>query len=186
MLLQVFTFRDGLLARLAHDLRLSVGRFELTLERGRLQGWFDPSSLTVDGVAHGDRVDAAALSAEDKLKIQQTIARELLETSRHPRIELEGKLGQVDGQFVLDAKLRMHGVDRTLQIPLRLTALGMTAEIEFAPSLFGIPPYKAFGGAIRLQDRVLVRVHVLAERDKLAALASSREPYTFQPGEARI
>ena len=186
MQLQVFTFKDGLLARLAHDLRLSVGRFELILQKGQLQGWFDPNSLTVDGVAHGDRVDAAALSNEDKQKIHQTIVRELLETSRHPRIELEGKLGQVDGQFLLDAKLRLRGVDRTLQIPLRLTALGMTAEVEFAPSQFGIPPYKALGGAIRLQDRVLVRVHVLAERDKLASLVSSGEPYTFQPGEARI
>jgi hypothetical protein len=62
----------------------------------------------------------------------------------------------------------------------------MTAEMEFAPSLFGIPPYKALGGAIRLQDRVLVRVHVLAERDKLASLASSDDTYAFQPGDARI
>jgi hypothetical protein len=186
MQLQVFTFKDGLLARLAHDLRLSVGHFELILQQGRLQGWFDPNSLTVDGVAHGDRVDANALSAEDKLKIQQTIARELLDSARHPRIELEGKLGQADGQFILDAKLRVRGVDRTLQIPLRLTALGMTAEIEFAPSQFGISPYRAFGGAIRLQDRVLIRVHILAERDKLASLASSQDPYTFQPGDARI
>ena len=186
MLLQVFTFKDGLLARLAHDLRISVGRFEVTLEQGRLRGWFDSSSLTVDGVAHGDRVDANVLSADDKLKIQQTIARDLLEVERHPRIELEGKLGQADGQFMLDAKLRVRGVERSLQIPLRLTALGMTAEIEFAPSQFGIAPFKAFGGAIRLQDRVLIRVHVLAERDKLASLASSAEPYTFHPGEARI
>lgn len=186
MLLQVFTFKDGLLARLAHDLRLSVGRFEVVLERGRLQGWFDPTSLSVDGVAHGDRVDGAALSADDKQKIQQTIARDLLETARHPRIELEGKLGQADGQFILDAKLRVRGVERTLQIPLRLTALGMTAEIEFAPSQFGIAPYRAFGGAIRLQDRVLIRVHVLAERDKLVSLVSSETPFTFQPGEARI
>jgi YceI-like domain len=186
MQLQVFTFRDGLLARLAHDLQLSVGRFELILEQGRLKGWFDPTSLTVDGVAHGDRVDAAALSAEDKQKIQQTITRELLETSRHPRIELEGKLGHADGQFILDARLRLRGVDRTLHIPLRLTALGMTAEIELAPSQFGIQPYKALGGAIRLQDRVLIRVHILAERDKLVSLASSEQPYTFQPGEARI
>src|SRR5262245_26770236 len=29
--LQVFTFRDGLLARLAHDLRLTLDRFELRL-----------------------------------------------------------------------------------------------------------------------------------------------------------
>jgi hypothetical protein len=186
MQLQVFTFRDGLLARLAHDLRLSVGRFELTLQQGRLNGWFDPTSLTVDGVAHGDRVDANALSAQDKLKIQQTITRELLETARYPRIELEGKLGQADGLLVLDAKLRLRGIDRTLHIPLRLTALGMTAEIEFAPSQFGIAPYKALGGAIRLQDRVLIRVHVLAERDKLSSLVSTDQPYTFQPGETRI
>lgn len=175
----VFTFKDGLLARLAHDLRLTLGRFELTLERGELRGVFDPSSLRVDGVAHGERVDPSALSAGDKQKIEHTIAHELLTVAQHPRIELQGKLGQLDGQFELAATLSLRGVSQSLRIPLRLAADGMTASVELTPSRYGIPPYKALGGAIRLQDRVLIRVQVHGERDKLAALANNEQACTF-------
>ncbi|HKU38246.1 MAG TPA: YceI family protein [Polyangiales bacterium] len=177
----VFTFKDGLLARLAHDLRLTVGRFELTLQHGALRGWFDPKSLRVDGVAHGERVDAGALSAADKQKIEHTITSpELLDVAHYPRIELEGKLGQLDGHFELDATLRVRGVQRALRVPLRLDARGATASIELTPSHYGVAPYKALAGAIRLQDRVLIRVQIHEERDKLATLASSEEVSTFR------
>jgi hypothetical protein len=177
----VFTFREGLLARLAHDLRLTVGSFELRLERDQLRGWFDPASLRVDGVAHGERVDSGALSEGDTRKIEQTIAREILEASHYPRIELEARVVRDDGDFTALAQLRLHGHDLPLRVPLRRARDRITADLEFAPSRVGIAPYKALGGAIRLQDRVRIRVEIVAEPDKLDAVSAMQGDSLFLP-----
>ncbi len=180
--LYIFTFREGLLARLAHDLRLHASAFEFQLEAGRLRGWVDPSSLEVDGVAHGQRVDGSALSADDKRKIQHNLRQEVLEIARYPRIEIEGSLARGASGWQADVLLQLHGTSRRLQIPVKLEADRAIAEIEIRPSDFGIAPYKALGGAIRLQDRVRVSAIVLAERDKLEAASASGRASMFRPG----
>lgn len=183
----VFTFREGLLARLAHDLRLRVTAFEISLHRGEVRGSFEAASLRVDGVAEGSRVDAERLSAEDKAKIEQTVRAELLHAASHPRIELRGVLRE--GR-VLEGTLRVNGIEQPVQIPL-LAAEGGTsaaesgklcAEVTLTPSRFGIKPYRALAGAIRLQDRVVIRATTaLSDRDNLAALAASDQPVVFRP-----
>ena len=176
--LQIFTFKDGVLARLAHDLRLSASAFEITLHHGTISAFFLADSLEVDGVAHGEQVDPGALSTHDKQKIQHTIQAEVLDSGRHPRIEVSGTLKQAQGRHFVEAELRLRGVQRSIEIPVTLADGKLTAECAFAPSAFGIAPYKALAGAIRLKDRVLVRVTIVADID---ALAASHEPVVFAP-----
>jgi hypothetical protein len=175
---QIFTFKDGVLARLAHDLRLSARAFEITLHRGKISAYFLANSLEVDGVAHGEHVDPSALSTHDKQKIQNTIQVDILDSAHHPRIELSGTLNQTQGRDFVEAELRLRGIQRSIEIPVVLADDKLTAECSFAPSLFGIAPYKALAGAIRLKDRVLVRVTTVAN---LATLAASLEPVVFTP-----
>jgi hypothetical protein len=178
---QIFTFKEGLLARLAHDLRLSARVFEITLQQGQISGHFAADSLQVDGVAFGERVDADALSAQDKQKIRHTIQTEILDSARHPRIEVSGTLKQANGRYVVAAKLRLRGVERAIEVPVALLDDKLTAQVSFAPSIFGIAPYKALAGAIRLKDLVLVRVSAPANGATLDALATSAEPHRFTP-----
>ncbi|MFY0532582.1 hypothetical protein [Nannocystis pusilla] len=91
--IHVFTFKDGLLARLAHDLRLSLGRFEIRREGTALSGRFWPATLKVDGVVGKDgRVDVDGLGAGDKAKIQRNITDEILLTAQHPEVSFNGAL----------------------------------------------------------------------------------------------
>jgi polyisoprenoid-binding protein YceI len=181
-LVHVFTFREGLLARLAHDLRLRVQAFEITLHRGEVSGWFEAASLRVDGVVEDERVDPDRLSAEDKAKIEQTLQAELLHVSSHPRVELHGVLRPAASPGVLAGTLRLHGVEQPVEIPLAAVGGTLRAELSIAPSRFGIKPYRALGGAIRLQDRVLIRATTaLADRDNFAALAANDEQLVLRP-----
>jgi polyisoprenoid-binding protein YceI len=177
-LVQIFTFKDGVLARLAHDLRLSASAFEITLHQGKISAYFLANSLEVDGVAHGEHVDPGALSVHDKQKIQHTIQADILDSARHPRIEVSGTLNQAQGRHFVEAELRLRGIQRPLEIPIMFADGKLTAECSFAPSAFGIAPYKALAGAIRLKDRVLVRVTSVAN---VAALTASQEPVVFTP-----
>jgi hypothetical protein len=167
----VYTYRDGLLAKLAHDLRLTVGAFEIVVDRGDVRAWFDPGSLTVDGVAHGEQVDSAAPSPEDKRKIEASLRREVLQVEQFPRIELTGRLLLDTTRGVVDARLRLHGQEQALRIPFLAADGGLTADVTFAPSQFGIKPYKAIGGAIRTADRL--RVRALAAQADFAALGAN-------------
>ncbi len=155
--IQVFTFKDGLLARLAHDLRLSLRRFELRRAGETISGTFWPGSLVVDGAVSKGRVDATGLSEGDRRSIAGNIA-EVLQVGRFPEVTLTGQVtaGRFAGTLTL--------VGRTLPIEAAVTTDGVVrAEVVLVPSRWGIAPYRALAGAIKLQDRVVVRVVVPAD-----------------------
>src|SRR5262245_44748665 len=138
----VHTFKEGFLARLAHDLRLTVSAFEIHLERRAIRATFAADSLRVDNVARPAGVDAGALSADDKADIEDTIRRELLRSATYPRIEVTRTLTTAPAGPHVDAEVRLRDIAHTLRIPLRSESGRSVAEIEFAPSRFGIAPYK--------------------------------------------
>jgi hypothetical protein len=177
----VFTFKQGLLARLAHDLRLSVSRFEIRVDHDAVQATFEADSLCVDGVAHGDSVDREALTKEDKSKIERTVRTELLRSAEHPRIELKGTLKRDGATLAVEGELSLRGQRQGLRVPVGVERERTFVEVELSPSRFGIQPYKALGGAIRLQDRVVIRVDFFEQLDKLEALVSSGETSVFEP-----
>lgn len=152
----LFTFKEGLLARAAHDLRLHVDRFTITREGDEIIARFEPASIVVDGVMHGEQLDRGGLGSRDCDKITQTIRDDILRTRQHPSIEFHGRLEL--------PSLRVPGDLTLLGVRRPLTVLGtrehgrVRAKVLLRPSEFGIAPYKALAGAIRLQDRVRVEL----------------------------
>jgi hypothetical protein len=158
--LHVFTFKDGLLARLAHDLRISGHEFEVRREGDVLHGRFRPAALTVDGVVLRDgRLDPGGLDAGDKAKIRRNINEEILHTDRHPDITFEGALA---GDSI-DGRLTMVGRTCPIRGQVRREGGRLRAEFTLVPSQWGIAPYKALAGAIKLQDRIVVVVDLPAD-----------------------
>jgi len=158
----VFTFKQGLLSAVAHDLRLCCERFDVTLDAGRIRARFDAKSLRVDGVMRKGRLEEKALSDDQKREIFETVQREILQTARYPEIVLEGELIELDARCEVDADLALRGVTRRVRIVAERTAAGARGEVELVPSRWGIAPYTALLGAIRLQDRVVVRFDLQA------------------------
>ncbi len=159
----VFTFKDGLLARLAHDLRLTLERYEIELEQDSVKGRFWPESLKVDGAMRKGRLDAGGLSANDKRKIHGNITTEILHTRRHPEVELDAKLkADGDNAWWVDGTLKMLG--RSASVRLRVEKRGgqYVGQTQLTPSHWGIAPYKALGGAIKLQDRLKIAFELSA------------------------
>ena len=178
--IHVYTFKAGLLARVAHDLRLRVERHELSLQGGELRGYCDADSLTVEGVVTGRGLDSGVLSEADKRQILETMRTQILQTQRYPRVELEAavRVGAAQGTLDVRGSLRRRGQERPLQLQLKQDGDRLSGAFELTPSEFGIPPYKALAGAIKLQDRVRVQVDLqLAGQDPTSLLAS---PDTLQ------
>jgi hypothetical protein len=153
----VYTFKEGLLSRVAHDLRLHVERFTITVEQTEVHARFEANSLIVDGTMQGERFDPGGLGARDKAKIVETIRDELLQTRRYPTIEYRGTL-EVGTGIRVAGELEMLGVRRPLVIAATREGERVRASVTVRPSEFGLAPYKALAGAIRLQDRVRVEL----------------------------
>lgn len=177
----VYTFKEGLFAKLAHDLRLSVTAFQIRLERDEVQATFDAASLRVDGVMKRGQLDRSVLSPSDRADIEATIRKELLETAQAPKIDVKGRVKREGAGVIVEAQLHLHGQSQGLRIPVRAERELTIAQVELVPSRFGIPQYKALMGAIALQDRVAVRVELLEELTKLAAKSNTDEATSFSP-----
>jgi polyisoprenoid-binding protein YceI len=179
--LKVFTFKEGMLARMAHDLRLSLDTWDATLTEGRVSATLQLASARIDGVAHGASVDATALSDADKRKIHDSLTDDILHTQRFPTARYEGPV-HVDGDAVtVDGKLTLHGTTRDCRFRLQPQTDHWTGEVTLIPSQFGIPPFKALAGAIRLQDRWVVRVSLWLEGQDPRTLVAQTQPTRFAP-----
>lgn len=160
--IHVFTYKDGLLARLAHDLRLSLRRFEIERDGDELRARFWPASLAVDGVVvRGGAIDGAALSDGDKRKIAGNIRDSVLSLDRFPEASFRGRV--VDGGAAVDGELTLVGRAVPLRVAVQTSGGRLRAEVPLVPSRWGITPYKALAGAIKLQDRVLVTLDLPAD-----------------------
>jgi len=177
--IHIFTFKAGLLARVAHDLRLRVGKHAFTLEAGKVRGHCDSDSLEVEGVMTSRGLDSSVLSAGDKRQITETIRSEILQSARYPRVELEAEVSSVDSStFDVRGVLHVRGHAQPLHVQLTQHADVLSGAFELTPSQFGIAPYKALVGAIKLQDRVRVRVEITLTGQDAARLLAS--PDTLQ------
>lgn len=161
----VFTYKDGLLARLAHDLQIECRQFDVERKGAALTGRFVLGSLRVDGAVERGRLAAGVLSDGDRRKITQTMTDDVLELRRFGEASFTGTIAGTATAPVVDGSLTLHGRTATLA-PFSITRRGAlwSAEVTLVPSRWGIAPYKALAGALKLQDRVTVRIELDADR----------------------
>lgn len=164
---EVYVFKKGLLRALGHDLRLRVAEFRLQFDEDQsvIVGTFKAKSLRVEEAMYDGHVVPGALSEGDRIKIEQTIRREVLQASVHPEIrvdlraeamEMTDDAGQADGEFTGrgTAMLQLRGTRAPVAIVVRHGEGETRCSCEFKQSDFGIRPYSAALGALRIKDVV--------------------------------
>jgi polyisoprenoid-binding protein YceI len=160
----VFTFKDGLLSKMAHDLKLAVTRFTLDVDPAlpSIRAEIDPASLRVIDALVDGKEDPKALSASDKEKIAIHIQSDVLESGKHGQIVFTSRsvLRRPDGGHDISGDLQLHGTTRLIQFQTRLEAGKQVAEIELNQPEYGIVPFKAMLGALKVKPAVRVRISV--------------------------
>lgn len=157
--IMVHTYKEGLLSRLAHDLRLTVQRFDVQLTEGQVTATLSAASLKVDGAMRKGVLAPDVLSETDRTTIERTLSQEILRASTHPDVVFRGTLSRERGGLIARGSLNLNGRDQPLDLPVVLENAA-TIDVEVAPSRWGIAPYRAMAGALKVQDRVRVVIEL--------------------------
>jgi polyisoprenoid-binding protein YceI len=155
------TFRDGLAATAGHDLTIEATRWSGVLEIGEdlspagLEVRVDMNALVVRDGTGGIK----PLSDRDRREIAVT-TRKVLAADRNPEaVFTAGKFapatGEISGIFTL------RGTARPVTLRVSETSPDhYHAETTVVQSDYGIKPYTAFLGALRVRDAVEIAIDV--------------------------
>ena len=158
----VFTFKEGLLSPIAHDLRLAIATFSIEVDatKSSVLASFDTGSLRVDSPMKDGAENPTALSSADKAKIAGQIRDDVLHSTKFPAATFRSSsvIARADGGYDLSGELTLHGVTRPLAAQTRVVAGRQQLEVTLHQPDFGITPYRAMLGTLKIQANVTVRV----------------------------
>lgn len=159
---RVFTYKDGALSAVAHDLELRVGVLTVTVGADlTIDATFEAGSLAVlHAVKDGRPSDA--LGAGDKRKIEKTIAGEVLDVARHPRITFRGQAAASPSGYDVSGTLTLHGQARPVRLAARVDGDRVVGELRLHQPDFGIRPFSAMFGTLKIKPDVRVVISVPA------------------------
>jgi polyisoprenoid-binding protein YceI len=157
--LLVHTTRTGLGAKAGHDLTIEVTRWH-----GRAA--VDPtdaanSSVTIEVDADSLQVREGTggvkpLSDADRAEIHKTL-KEVLHTAEHPTITfLSTRIDGSAASFTLNGELTIVAVTQPVMVQGRLLDGRVVGGATVVQSRWGIRPYSAFFGALKLSDEVKI------------------------------
>ncbi len=168
----VFVGKAGLFSALAHDHEIGVKSFsghvvmpEAGASGGSLEMEVDAQSLVV--------LDRKP-SEEDKKKIFNSMHNEVLESAKHPKITFKSvsvsdmkQSGNDTYSFVVHGDLTLHGVTKRIAVPVAATItaqqLHATGKYALKQTDYGIKPYSAAGGTIKVKNEVVVNFNIVAK-----------------------
>jgi len=149
--LQVKTYREGMAAKVGHDLVIDVTRWDPTVD---LTAWTvelnaDPRSLEVREGVRGLK----PLTDKDRREIHRNIDDKVLHGRPIAFRSTAVRLSEADGRLVVDGQLTMAGTTRPVALQLDVGADGRVGgTIPLTQSDWGIKPYRGLMGALKVRD----------------------------------
>jgi polyisoprenoid-binding protein YceI len=189
--LLVFVHKDGIAARLAHNHIIYASIFDGTLtfdpvnhKKTRIKVTLQTQSLVADSPVlikkYGVDNDA---SLSDRGEIEKTMKGRLqLDVDRFPTISFSGRLSKpiVNGQSEIVGKITIHGKTRVVRAAATIddapSFVRGTARVPLKLTDFGITPYSAFLGAIKIKNDVELMVDVFANKMPIDPQGKRRLP----------
>lgn len=162
--LTVHTTREGVLSPVGHDLELAASTLSLDVDEttGTVELRVDPHAIRVRGAVIDGALDTARLSTGDVQKIEGHLRDDVLEVARHPEIRFSGRVAKTteSGGHVVEGTLTLHGRSRPVTLRTERAGEYESGELALEQPDFGITPFRAMLGALRVRARVVIRVRL--------------------------
>jgi polyisoprenoid-binding protein YceI len=156
--LRVKTGRHGAAAKAGHDLVIEVKAWEATLNvaddasASSLELTADPTSLHVVKGEGG----VQALGDDDKADIRKTIDKDVLK--QKSIAFTSSSVSEADGGLAVSGDLELGGKANPVEFVVNDDGGKLTGSATFNQSDWGIKPYSALFGALKVNDGVTVEV----------------------------
>ena len=150
--LSVRTSRTGAVARAGHDLRLEVTAWEATLEPDRIELTADATSLRVREATGG----MTPLDDGDRANVETTIDDEVLK--REPIVFRSTQVDETPAGLRVQGELTLVGRTAPIAFDVAVDGDALAAEATVKQTAFGIKPYSALFGALKVADEVTVEL----------------------------
>lgn len=150
-----------MLAAVAHDLQLRVTRFEIEVDEvaGQIQGTFEPSSLRVVCAMRDGREAPELLAPSNFAKIEANLRDDVLHVQRHRTIRFHSTTVAMAAEGCrIAGNLELHGTTRPIHAVARREGEGWTTRVVLHQPDFGIKPYTAMLGTLRVRPDVTVEL----------------------------
>lgn len=158
--LELWTEKEGVLARAAHDLCLRAQEARLSLDpAGALEVAVPIRALRVQGQVKRGQVKP--LSAKDHAEIEKNLqSAAVLDAARFPEAVYRGTCALSGERAEVSGELELRGQKRPLALQGRWRLDGEDAvasgEVRLRQSAWGIKPFSALMGAIKVKDELRV------------------------------
>ena len=155
----VFTFKEGFLSAIAHDLKIRVGKLAVDVDgTTSVRARIDAASLRVVTAMHEGAPREGALSEGDKEKIQGNIVDDVLAVKKHPEIVFASTKITPSGEgYQIAGDLTLHGHTKPIAFEAKPEGGRLVAEITLHQPDFGIKPYSAMLGTLKIKPDLVVR-----------------------------
>lgn len=154
----IYTTREGLLSSVGHDLAFDAPTFSIRFddESHVLDADLDATAIAVLGSVNAEG-EIVAVSASDTEEITNNVHTKVLATESHPKASLTAKNVNLDmGSF--RGTLSLAGKSREVDVILEPRDTGLLARLSVHQPDFGITPYSAMFGALKVSADVRVVV----------------------------
>jgi len=158
----VFTFKEGLLAKIAHDLKVRVTKFSVNVDPATpsVRAEFDAQSLRVVNAMKDGEENPSSLSDADKEKIAGQIVDDVLHAKEFTKVTFVStqirKKG--DGGYDIKGELTLHGVKKEISAETIVEGGRQVADVELNQVDYGIKPFKALMGTLKVKPVLRVRL----------------------------
>lgn len=159
----VYTFKEGFLSAVAHDLLIDVPNF--TIKLNVPDGGTQSASIEAEILANSLKVVCAmkdghqnydALKEKDKADIEEATFKDVLHPSKYPTINFRSSnIQEKDDVYHVKGELTLHGVTRPIEFDAKTTTgKDLKGRVTISQKDFGIKPYKALLGTLKVKNEV--------------------------------
>ena len=174
-LLTITVRRGGALARLGHDHVIASRTLQgvVTPAPGRAQFQFRLDQMSVDEEGLRQAAGLTTTPSADAIAgTRHNMLVRVLDAERYPWVSIEAR--RTSDNEVFEADITLHGVTRTVQLPVRVEQAADGRGLQASGSLllkqsdFGIVPFAILGGAMAVQDQMELAFRITARPEPSA------------------
>lgn len=161
--LYVYTFKEGVLSAVAHDLLIDATNFTINVNiptagsHPTADAEIKADSLKVVCAMKDGQRQPDTLKEKDKADIEEATFKDVLHPAKYPVIHFRSTSisREKEGSYRIKGDLTLHGVTRPVEFnATTATGKDLRGKVTIPQKDFGIKPYKALLGTLKVKNEV--------------------------------